>query len=269
MLGEAPKARDALSPFLDLPLRNAAGSPSVMVACAWVGVVTVRRGLSHLLGGVLAAAFALLSLTALIDGLGASSPMMLSLMRRYAPSEVTGLPEAEYPGMAAMIAGYLAGKQAEFQYTWVDAEGQLVEAFRDNEQHHMADCRGLFILCRRVLIASLAGFCLALALTWALRAGRDAAGGFLIGGGVVLLAVLALAVWGLMDFDGLFILFHQLSFDNGLWLMNPAENLLIRLMPIQFFIHEAAVLAVSWMGVMALAMAAAGALRRSRGKEPM
>jgi len=103
------------------------------------------------------------------------------------------------------------------------------------------------------------------ALTWALRAKRDAARGFLAGGGLTLVAVLVLAVWGLADFDGLFILFHQLSFDNGLWLMNPAENLLIRLMPIQFFIHEAAVLAASWLGLMALAMAAAWTMRRSRG----
>ena len=225
----------------------------------------MKKMLHGLLGAVMALCFAMLTLTALIDGLGASQPMMLSLMRRYAPPEETGLPEAEYPGMAAMIAGYLAGKQAEFQYAWTDGQGQTMEAFRDNEQQHMADCRGLFVLCRRVLMAALAGFCLTLALTWALRAKRDAARGFLAGGGLTLLAVLALAVWGLADFDGLFILFHQLSFDNGLWLMNPAENLLIRLMPIQFFIHEAAVLAASWLGLMALAMAAAWTMRRSRG----
>lgn len=224
----------------------------------------MRRALHGFLGILMALSFALLTLTALIDGLGASQPMMLSLMRRYAPPETTGLPAEEYPGMAAMIAGYLAGKQAEFQYTWTDGDGQTLAAFRENEQQHMADCRGLFVLCRRVLMAALAGFSLTLALTWALRAKRDAARGFLAGGGLTLLAVLALAVWGLVDFDGLFILFHQLSFDNGLWLMNPAENLLIRLMPIQFFIHEAALLVVSWLGLMALAMAAAWAMLRSR-----
>lgn len=57
----------------------------------------------------------------------------------------------------------------------------------------------------------------------------------------------ALMVWGAVDFDSLFILFHRLAFTNDLWLLNPETDLLIRLMPTDFFVHYAALIGGSWL----------------------
>ena len=45
----------------------------------------------------------------------------------------------------------------------------------------------------------------------------------------------------------LFILFHKLVFTNDLWLLDPRTDLLIRLMPIEFFISYAAIIGGLWL----------------------
>ena len=222
-----------------------------------------KRILAALCGVMMALAGALAVLTAVINGLGASQGMMLALMRRHAPPSATGLPEEHYAPMAAMITGYLAGETDTFQYTLTDAENGRMECFHPYEQQHMADCRALLILDRAVMAAC----CLLLIplglAAWALRPlrGRTAAG-FLYGCGGMLGAAAALAIWGAADFGSLFVLFHRLSFDNGLWLLNPQTDLLIRLMPTPFFVSYAAILCGTWLCALMLMGGTAWYLKR-------
>ena len=226
-------------------------------------MIKAKRILAALCGVMMALAGALAVLTAVINGLGASQGMMLALMRRHAPTSATGLPEEHYAPMAAMITGYLAGETDTFQYTFTDAEERRIDCFHDYEQQHMADCRALFILDRAVMAAStLLLIPLGLA-AWALRPFRAwLAAGFRDGCGAALLTVLALAIWGAADFDSLFVLFHRLSFDNGLWLLNPQTDLLIRLMPTPLFVGYAAILGGTWLGALMLMGGAAWYLKR-------
>ena len=60
--------------------------------------------------------------------------------------------------------------------------------------------------------------------------------GILTGLRIMLGALLILLVWALIDFDGLFVAFHRTAFTNDGWLLNPRTDLLIRLMPLRFFI---------------------------------
>ena len=226
-------------------------------------MIKAKRILAALCGVMMALAGALAVLTAVINGLGASQGMMLALMRRHAPPSATGLPEEHYAPMAAMITGYLAGETDTFQYTFTDAEERRIDCFHDYEQQHMADCRALFILDRAVMAAStLLLIPLGLA-AWALRPFRAwLAAGFRDGCGAALMAALALAAWGAADFDSLFVLFHRLSFDNGLWLLNPQTDLLIRLMPTPLFVGYAAILGGTWLGALMLMGGAAWYLKR-------
>lgn len=222
-----------------------------------------KRILAALCGVMMALAGALAVLTAVVNGLGASQGMMLALMRRHAPSSATGLPEEHYAPMTAMITGYLAGETDTFQYTFTDAEGRRIDCFHDYEQQHMADCRALFTLDRAVMAASALLLIPLGWVAWALRPVRAwMAAGFRDGCGAALLAVLALTAWGAADFDSLFVLFHRLSFDNGLWLLNPQTDLLIRLMPTPLFVGYAAILGGTWLGALMLMGGAAWYLKR-------
>ena len=74
-------------------------------------------------GFVLSLAVCIAGLALILEGLGTGGELMLSLMRRHAPSASTGLPEKEYAGMCGMITGFLGGSVDEFQYTWDGADG--------------------------------------------------------------------------------------------------------------------------------------------------
>ncbi len=54
----------------------------------------------------------------------------------------------------------------------------------------------------------------------------------------VLLPVL-LGAFALLAWDRLFVLFHEISFGNDLWLFDPAVDPIINVLPDQFFFHEA------------------------------
>ena len=222
-----------------------------------------KRILAALCGVMMALAGALAVLTAVINGLGASQGMMLSLMEQHAPAEKTGLPQEHYAPMAAMITGYLSGETDIFQYTFTDAQERRIDCFHDYEQQHMADCRALFTLDRAVMAASTL---LLIPLGWAAWALRPArawtAAGFLDGCAAVLLAAMGLTVWGIADFSSLFVLFHRLSFDNGLWLLNPQTDLLIRLMPMPLFISYGAILGGTWLGALLMMGSVAWYLKR-------
>lgn len=206
--------------------------------------------LKQLLAALLALTLAIGWLAGVIGVLGTTPSIMLALMQRHAPSESTYLPAAEYPAMAEMITGYLGGRVETFQHAFtMDGTGYL--AFRSHEQQHMADCRALFALARRVgWTAAGLSVLLGAALLLMRRRPGSARRGFLAGllGLMGLLA--ALAVWAAVDFDGAFVLFHRLSFTNELWLLQPERDLLIRLMPTSFFMHYAALLGLLWLAGM-------------------
>ncbi len=218
-----------------------------------------------LVGFLLSLSLAVLTLSALIGGSAASSSVMQSMLTSHSSYAETGLPDAEYAGMASMMAKYLAGGNTTFQYTFTNEEGTEVNCFNTREQTHMADCLQLFHLCRGIMLLSAAVTCLCiLALALGKHWGRGTVG-FMTGNGLVLLLCLTLVVWGLADFNGLFVRFHQAFFSNDLWLLNPQTDLLIRLMPTQFFVDWAAIIAGLWLTGLVAATVVAGILcRRQR-----
>ena len=220
----------------------------------------MRRAISRAAGLLLALSLSVTALAGILWVLGTSETIMLPMMRHFAPSEATLLPDKEYPEMVHMITRYLAGEVNEFQHRYI-ADGELIETFQPHEQQHMADCRALFRLDRRVLYA---GAMLSAALFAVALGRRRLFKGCLVGLGAVMVLVALVAMAAMIDFDRLFILFHKLSFANDLWLLNPRTDMLIRLMPIGFFTTYAAMLGASWLILMAL-MLAGGMILYKRG----
>ena len=180
-----------------------------------------------------------------------SSRLMCALMEHYAPAETTGLPAADYPAMAEMITGYLRGGNEPFQYVYTMNGAEYV-AFHDYEQHHMEDVQDLFRLCRFVAwlgtgAALLYGFALRKKPQWFSPRAMQVT---LL---TTLMAVTLLALVAVIDFDALFLLFHEVAFTNDLWLLNPRTDMLIRLMPTGFFVSYAAIIGGLWLlGMIAL-----------------
>ena len=179
--------------------------------------------------------------TLVIRWVAGDGGLLAAEMLRAAPPAVSGLAEKDYAGVGAMTAEYLTGKRAEYQYVAEeDPNGacRRREVFQAHEAAHMADCRGLVALDGWVCAGSLAvcAACCAAGVFWG-RARRL----FLQGAGWGLAGFFGIAVvlgiWAAVDFDGLFVAFHRVAFPQGGWLLDPRTDLLIRLMPVSFFIR--------------------------------
>ena len=114
--------------------------------------------------------------------------------------------------------------------------------FQPHEQLHMADVRAIFGL---LYVLAPLGIPAALGL-WLMRR-RGSMKGCAVTCGGFLAFVAVLGVWGAVDFDSLFVLFHHIAFTNDLWLLDPRTDLMIQLMPTPFFIEYAAVIAAIFL----------------------
>lgn len=193
----------------------------------------------RLAAGVSAAlAWIVFGITLVIRMMAGNGAMLASVMIQEAPPEATGLPEKDYPGVCAMTAAYLTGGTAEFRYVIPEGEGAGTECFQPHEAAHMEDCRELIRLDGAVCGISLAA---ALGLTAAggipRRSRKHFCRGILWGLRTAAAAAGVLLLWAAVNFDGLFVTFHRVAFRNDGWLLNPRTDLLIRLMPVGFFIR--------------------------------
>ncbi len=227
--------------------------------------------MKRLFGIIAAVCWLIFGITGVIRWIAGDGGLMTAEMLKAAPPEVTGLPEKDYPGVGIMTAEYLTGKRAEFQYTVVQETGDGTadagtEVFQDHEAAHMADCRGLIRLDTAVCIGC--GFA-ALLFTAAGLIRREGRRAFLQGilwgmCGVAGVAVI-LGIWALVNFDGLFVTFHRVAFRNDGWLLDARTDLLIRLMPITFFVRLGVVGLIRFAGMPAVMAAAAGiGLKKNR-----
>ena len=190
------------------------------------------------MGFIAAVAWMVFGVTLVIRWVAGDGGLLAAEMLRAAPPAVSGLAEKDYAGVGAMTAEYLTGKRAEFQYVAAEEDPNGVcrrrEVFQAHEAAHMADCRGLIALdgwvCAGSLAVCAAGiFCGRGRRFFLQGAGWGLAGFFGIAA--------VLGIWAAVDFDGLFVTFHRVAFPQGGWLLDPRTDLLIRLMPVSFFIR--------------------------------
>ena len=168
------------------------------------------------------------------------------------------MPASAYPDYAKAVTGYLTGQQSDLTVT--AADGTQRPGFSEKELAHMADVRGLVRGLSLLRYAAGGLALLILALYWFHRQHRadrekllaDVLKGAARGAYLLLGIVLALGIWGAVNFTGLFVTFHKVFFRNDLWLLNPRQDLLIMLMPTRFFVWYAGQIALACWPVLAM-----------------
>ena len=119
-----------------------------------------------------------------------------------------------------------------------------VSEFNAREKAHMQDVYALFSLGRRVMaLLGLGGLALlGLGFYFAPRRRRFLRVSALGSALTLALAAGALALWAAQDFGYAFSVLHHILFNNDLWLLNPETDLMIRMLPEEFFAALARVL---------------------------
>lgn len=184
----------------------------------------------------------LLGLVALMCSIAASCVTNANLMYQgfinHGNTAHLNFPGEYYDEAAQGIAQYMDGQKNEILHP--DGSGNPL--FSENEMLHLKDVQGIVSILK---IIRWAGGLMAIAgigVAWFLGKKKEQNTvmqsvwqGFAWASGILFLLAAAVCIWGFVDFESLFLIFHQISFTNDLWLMNPQTDLMIALMPESFF----------------------------------
>lgn len=143
---------------------------------------------------------------------------------------------------------YLRGEGRDDLNISVPVDGHLRPFFNEREIAHMEDVRELFIgaLHLRTACIVTALLCLALLLIIKADVKRILPRAVCTGTGIFVLLTAGLALLISTDFSKYFIIFHKIFFDNDLWILDPATDLLINIVPEPFFADTAARIAFTF-----------------------
>ena len=134
------------------------------------------------------------------------------------------------------MMSYLRGDRENLEVDTV-VDGEEREFFNDREKAHMVDVQRLFLGGLDLqLAASVIAITALLILAFSKAEWKEMLPqSFLIGLGSFIVLAGALAAMIAKDFNKYFILFHEIFFDNDLWILDPDTDLMIRMLPEGFF----------------------------------
>ena len=186
--------------------------------------------------------------------------------RQYAKlntAQYMGISEDHLMLVTAHLIDYMRGSNDDLT-VFVNIHGVNREFFNQREKDHMVDVKDLFILgtnIRNLLIIVFLATIVLLAYKKELHI-------LPITYLFVFLAFLAI-VGGLgiliaTDFNKYFTIFHEIFFSNDLWILDPRTDLLINLVPLQFFINISLYILFVLIGFIVLIIASCLFLKRPK-----
>ena len=140
---------------------------------------------------------------------------------------------------------YLKGDREDLHVT-TTMGGQQREFFNEREIAHMEDVQVLFLKAmsiRRICLAAAALLLIFMAAAKG-RMRQTLPSSLCIGCGLFFGLITALALIISTDFSKYFVMFHHIFFTNDLWILDPATDMLINIVPEGFFMDTAARIAL-------------------------
>ena len=131
--------------------------------------------------------------------------------------------------------------------------------------HHLLDVRVVFVLSELAFLLLFAVLLILIIVRVRRKGSGSMARALIVGGALPLAAALLLGFATLIDFEAFFIWMHGIFFVSGSWTF-PADSLLIRALPYEFWVASAAVWAAS-MVVFCLASIGIGIMLQRRANK--
>ena len=131
------------------------------------------------------------------------------------------------------MMAYLKGDRERLSVV-TTVEGTEQDFFNEQDRLHMDDVQGLFLgglALRRGAFAVLAAALVFLAAACRKEMWRTLARSFQAVLGILAALILFLGIAMARNFNAVFTKFHEIFFDNDLWIFNPAEDYMIRMLP--------------------------------------
>lgn len=152
------------------------------------------------------------------------------------------------------LMDYLHGDREDLEEIVTEVNGETRDFFTEREKTHMADCKVLFdggFAIRKGAAVVFAALTLLLVFKkkFSLRRFLKYAALFSV---IIAAAAGILAIAASIDFNACFIVFHKLFFNNDLWILDPAEDLIINILVEPFFADMALKIALYCAAVLAV-----------------
>lgn len=186
--------------------------------------------------------------------------------------EYIGVEKEDLHEITREMLDYLKGDREDL-VMHAEIRGEYQQVFEEREILHMVDVQYLFLGGMKIRnISVIVGVILlaVLLIIWKKKAIKPLCKSYLwVMAGILMLAII-LGIAMLIDFTGIFIKFHHMFFSNDLWLLDIDTDVLIQMLPEQFF-NDMAMSIVLYMGVFILVPAILSIVylvldRKSNGK---
>ncbi len=119
-----------------------------------------------------------------------------------------------------------------------EIQGQLQEVFGQREKDHMVDVKALYLGARNVRTVSLIAAVVLTAAAFIIgrkKTLKTLCKSFLWTSAGFVVLVGAISIYAALDFTGFWTSFHHVFFTNDLWILDPSTDVLIQMVPEQFF----------------------------------
>ncbi len=156
---------------------------------------------------------------------------------KYSISHISGITDADLRQVGVDIRQYFNSDDEPLTVK-TRVLGEKRNLFNDQEISHMKDVkrlvRGVYVL----TAASAVYLVIMIVIGFGLHRGLfvpDLAKRLTWGGGLTLILLVVFGIAALVGFDSVFLKFHELSFTNDFWQLDPRTDYLVRIFPQDFW----------------------------------
>jgi len=175
-----------------------------------------------------------------------------------------GMSQEDLDRATEVLLDYTRGAREDLDVT-ATVNGQERQVFNQREKLHMVDVRALYLgamaLGNGLLAAGLLFFLWA--IFFAKRVGA-ALTGYMHANWLFLMLLGLLGLYAVLDFSSFWTGFHHVFFTNDLWLLDPHTDILIMMVPGQFFFDLVMRILAACLATLAMLFLGAALCRKKR-----
>jgi integral membrane protein (TIGR01906 family) len=184
---------------------------------------------------------------------------------KYSISQHIGMNDEELMASTEKLLEYIEDKRDNLDFK-ADFKGKQEEFFSQRDKLHMIDVKMLFVNGRYIRNFSVLFIAVFLVLLYKIRS-KEYFGSSLAKHGLFVfiagtIPVIVLVILMNHDFYKYFTIFHEIFFNNDLWLLDPNMDRLVNIFPQEFFTDMAFRIAYIYIAAMIIVLIASLAVLR-------
>ncbi len=175
---------------------------------------------------------------------------------------VTGLSMDQLMRVSDQTLDYLKDNRDDL-IIYEEMSGETIQVFKGREIEHMVDVKNLFMI--GFTIRNISGVISFLSVAYLWMKYKKSILQSIRAGSILFFALIAsIGLFAFLDFNRAFTIFHELLFTNDLWLLNPETDIMIQMLPIDFFMGIGLKIAIIYIIYLILSFVITSVLIRKR-----